>query len=171
MTLESWLQDGIVDLAVIRTTLETREVFPDDQALQSELDEIITGARSLLLRRLRDAANAVGTAEPTFRRCLEAFRDEAVRAATHGVSDPLPAEGPRLHGTKPLRVYFELPGHWTPQQSARVPAARFAAAVLEDLARRASDEPAFTDRVDFDRRVMRPYVLALFIAATTNDGS
>src|SRR3954464_4313695 len=48
------LEDGLNDFAVIRTTYETLDYFPDDDAMRVELMEIITEAREKLVRRLSE---------------------------------------------------------------------------------------------------------------------
>src|SRR2546423_1312968 len=48
------LEDGLNDFAVIRTTYETLEYFPDDDAMRIELMEIINEARGKLERRLTE---------------------------------------------------------------------------------------------------------------------
>src|SRR5207248_11324145 len=48
------LEDGLNDFAVIRTTYETLEYFPDDADMRKELMEIVADAREKLVRRLRE---------------------------------------------------------------------------------------------------------------------
>src|ERR1041385_8073629 len=48
------LEDGLNDFAVIRTTYETLEYFPDDIEMRRELMEIVDDARSKLVRRLNE---------------------------------------------------------------------------------------------------------------------
>src|SRR3712207_5706234 len=48
------LEDGLNDFAVIRTTFETIDVFPDDEELRNEMMLIIDDARSNLIRRLEE---------------------------------------------------------------------------------------------------------------------
>src|ERR1051325_3431565 len=48
------LEDGLNDFAVIRTTFETIDVFPDDQELRTEMMHIIGDARGNLVRRLEE---------------------------------------------------------------------------------------------------------------------
>src|SRR6266849_1803030 len=43
------LEDGLNDFAVIRTTFETLDLFPDDQELRSEMLDIINDARNSLM--------------------------------------------------------------------------------------------------------------------------
>src|SRR5579871_4003004 len=46
------LEDGLNDFAVIRTTFETLDLFPEDDPIREEMMEIVNDARENLLRRL-----------------------------------------------------------------------------------------------------------------------
>src|SRR5262245_26284742 len=46
------LEDGLNDFAVVRTTYETLDYFPDDLDMKRELMEIVDDARGKLVRRL-----------------------------------------------------------------------------------------------------------------------
>ena len=48
------LEDGLNDFAVIRTSYETLELFPDDEDMQRELHEMIVDARRNLVGRLME---------------------------------------------------------------------------------------------------------------------
>src|SRR5438477_9055767 len=48
------LEDGLNDFAVIRTTFETLDLFPEDDPIREEMMEIVNDARANLLRRLAE---------------------------------------------------------------------------------------------------------------------
>src|SRR4051794_3049740 len=48
------LEDGLNDFAVIRTTYETLDFFPEEDEMRKELMEIITEARIKLVKRLSE---------------------------------------------------------------------------------------------------------------------
>ncbi|HEV2472849.1 MAG TPA: hypothetical protein VGS41_09305, partial [Chthonomonadales bacterium] len=48
------LEDGLNDFAVIRTTFETLDLFPEDDPMREEMMAIISDARGALLRRLTE---------------------------------------------------------------------------------------------------------------------
>src|SRR5262245_19088999 len=48
------LEDGLNDFAVIRTTYETLDFFPDDDDMRRELMEMVDDARIKLIRRLTE---------------------------------------------------------------------------------------------------------------------
>src|SRR5207248_6046378 len=53
------LEDGLNDFAVIRTTYETLEFFPDDVDMRRELMEIVDDARLKLIRRLKELRDRI----------------------------------------------------------------------------------------------------------------
>src|SRR5688500_11754905 len=53
------LEDGLNDFAVIRTTFETIDVFPDDEELRLELMGIIKDARGKLVDRLEELRDRI----------------------------------------------------------------------------------------------------------------
>src|SRR5580658_1552982 len=55
------LEDGLNDFAVIRTTFETLDLFPEDDPIREEMMEIIGDARANLLRRLTELHDKIAT--------------------------------------------------------------------------------------------------------------
>src|SRR5579862_3696022 len=53
------LEDGLNDFAVIRTTFETLDLFPEDDPIRDEMMEIVDDARSNLLRRLYELRDKI----------------------------------------------------------------------------------------------------------------
>src|SRR5215218_223364 len=60
------LEDGLNDFAVIRTTFETLDLFPDDRELREELMGIIREARGNLVRRLQELRDRIGSGQALF---------------------------------------------------------------------------------------------------------
>src|SRR5438874_3549955 len=60
------LEDGLNDFAVIRTTFETIDLFPDDEELRSEMMGIINDARENLRRRLIELRDRVNSGQAHF---------------------------------------------------------------------------------------------------------
>src|SRR5256714_1312524 len=60
------LEDGLNDFAVIRTTYETLEYFPDDDAMRKELMEIVDDARGKLVRRLTELRDRIASGYAVF---------------------------------------------------------------------------------------------------------
>src|SRR5437764_696459 len=73
------LEDGLNDFAVIRTTYETLEFFPDDVEMRGELMEIVKEARDSLIRRLSELAERVSARKAHFLGTdLEEFKSYAL---------------------------------------------------------------------------------------------
>src|SRR2546421_3614663 len=60
------LENGLNDFAVIRTTYETLDCFPDDLDMTKELMEIVDDARDKLVRRLKELRERVATRKAHF---------------------------------------------------------------------------------------------------------
>src|SRR6266516_2249743 len=79
------LEDGLNDFAVIRTTFETLDLFPDDQELRGEMMEIIGDARNSLMRRLVELRDKLETGQAHFLGTdLNEFKDAIIHLATKG---------------------------------------------------------------------------------------
>src|SRR5947207_7401562 len=79
------LEDGLNDFAVIRTTFETLDVFPDDQELREEMMEIIDDARGNLKRRLAELRDTVRSGQAHFLGTdLEEFRASVLTQVVKG---------------------------------------------------------------------------------------
>src|SRR6476659_5785462 len=60
------LEDGLNDFAVIRTTFETLDLFPEDDPIRDEMMEIVNDARSNLLRRLTELHDKIHASKAHF---------------------------------------------------------------------------------------------------------
>ncbi|HEU4753397.1 MAG TPA: hypothetical protein VFU47_09845, partial [Armatimonadota bacterium] len=79
------LEDGLNDFAVIRTTFETIDVFPDDEELRTEMMSIIADARGNLLRRLEELRDKIVSGQAHFLGTdLQEFKDRLQHMASRG---------------------------------------------------------------------------------------
>src|SRR6266571_2898759 len=79
------LEDGLNDFAVIRTTYETLDFFPDDDDMRKELMEMVTDARVKLVRRLRELREKIGMRMAHFLGTdLEEFKSYALDIVNRG---------------------------------------------------------------------------------------
>ena len=60
------LEDGLNDFAVIRTTFETIDLFPEDDPIREEMMEIVNDARGNLLRRLNELHDKIHSGHAHF---------------------------------------------------------------------------------------------------------
>src|SRR5690242_5797176 len=79
------LEDGLNDFAVIRTTFETLDLFPDDTELRTEMMGMIEDARGNLLRRLGELRDRINSGQALFLGTdLQEFKDSVLSLATKG---------------------------------------------------------------------------------------
>src|SRR5258708_72167 len=79
------LEYGLNDFAVIRTTFETLDLFPDDPELRTEMMEIINDARLSLKRRLVELRDKLESGQAHFLGTdLTEFKDALVHLSTQG---------------------------------------------------------------------------------------
>src|SRR5256885_14540638 len=80
------LEDGLNDFAVIRTTYETLDFFPEDDAeMRKELMEMILDARAKLVRRLPEPRNKIAGGRARFLGTdLEEFKSYALDIVHRG---------------------------------------------------------------------------------------
>src|SRR5947208_4894710 len=79
------LEDGLNDFAVIRTTFETLDLFPDDQELRNEMMEIINDARGNLRRRLKELRDTIRSGQAHFLGTdLETFKSSVMHLVQRG---------------------------------------------------------------------------------------
>src|SRR4029079_7575059 len=79
------LEDGLNDFAVIRTTFETIDVFPDDGDLRQEMMGIIDGARQHLVRRLSELRDRIVAGHAHFLGTdLQEFKDHLLHMVNKG---------------------------------------------------------------------------------------
>ena len=82
------LEDGLNDFAVIRTTFETLDLFPEDDPIRDEMMEIVNDARSNLLRRLNELRDKIHTNHAHFLGTdYNEFKSYALGHGEPGLSD------------------------------------------------------------------------------------
>ena len=67
------LEDALNDMAVIRTTLETLELFPADDPIRPEILAIAFDARENLIARFRELCVGLHTTPSPYRMDFERF--------------------------------------------------------------------------------------------------
>ena len=177
------LEELLNDCAVIRTTFDTLELFPDQPELRAEMDRIITDARGNLLRRL-DVCRAdpdqrlgafISQYGPAFRRL---FRTAATTGLPRRQLDHLmkvsvfeavtandsPGEG---DGGIQSRFRYRLHSEQRNERIVELSPEVLIPYLLVDLAETVQEDRAYRDKAVFDRVVYQKYeaLLYLFLAA------
>lgn len=176
------LEDGLNDFAVIRTTFETLEYFPDDQEMRTELMEIINEARGNLIRRLTELRDRIHIKRAHFLGTdLNEFKQYAVDMIQRGYprrnldsmmklnvfASVAEAEG-HTTDTEPLyrfefRDMSQVPTYLT--QPAREFVARLFADVLDSVL----DDANYETKYLFDRNVFQKFIALMFVNYATTD--
>ncbi len=176
------LEDGLNDFAVIRTTFETIEFFPDDAAMKEELMAIIQEARDKLVLRLRELRDRIGNRTAHFLGTdLADFRAHALDMVRKGyprrnldsmmklnVFMSVAQHEPAANGPEPLFYYvFRDPSvaHEAESMSSR----SFIAAMFDDILSAVLDERSYVSRHVFDRDVFQKFIAMMFVNYATTD--
>lgn len=173
------LEDGLNDFAVIRTTFETLEIFPEDDAMRDELMEIIQEARGKLLRRLTELRDRVAARQAHFLGTdLDDFKAYALDIVRRGY--------PRrnLDNMMKLNVFgsvaekegmgdplftYSFRNGTTVDALAAIPARQFVAELFEDVLESVLDDANYLDRHSFDKHVFQKFIALMFVNYATTD--
>jgi hypothetical protein len=173
------LKDALNDLAVIRVTIGTLEVFPDDADAQAEMGNIICGARRDLRRRLTQMRDAVRAGQAAFLRSgLEEFKAKALHLMENGAlrrridsfmttndfTYVAETEAAMEGDSEPDRIYrFELsPGH-AAEKIRGLEAREFIARLFDDVLDAVQDDANYREEETFVRNICQKYFAILFI--------
>jgi hypothetical protein len=176
------LEDGLNDFAVIRTTYETLDFFPDDKEMREELMEIIDEARAKLVRRLSELRERIAARKAHFLGTdLEEFKSYALDIVDRGYprrnldsmmklnvfGSVAEAEG-HADGSEPLYRYeFRNPAD-TPVVS-QLPARDFVASLFADVLESVTDDANYESKYTFDRNVFQKFIALMFVNYATTD--
>jgi hypothetical protein len=178
------LEDGLNDFAVIRTTFETLDLFPDDQELRTEMMDIINDARSSLRRRLIELRDKLEIGQAHFLGTdLNEFKGAIVHLATKGnirktldnmmkldVFESVAIVEAEQTGGMPEAVYlFELLPHYSLEKLQPLPAREFIARVFDDVLESVDNDANYERKYTFDKNVFQKFIAVLFVNYATTD--
>lgn len=178
------LEDGLNDFAVIRTTFETLDLFPDDQELRSEMMEIINDARNSLGRRLIELRDKLETGQAHFLGTdLNEFKEAIVHLAVKGnirktldnmmkldVFESVAIVDAEQTGGVPEPIYlFELLPHYALETLKPLPAREFIARVFDDVLESVQDDVNYQRKYSFDKNVFQKFIAVMFVNYATTD--
>jgi hypothetical protein len=177
------LEDGLNDFAVIRTTFETLDLFPDDQALRDEMMEIIHDARSNLRRRLAELRDKIGTGQAHFLGTdLIEFKQYVVHLATKGtirknldnmmkldVFESV-AEAEAANGGMPEPIYRYEPGFaHSLDLIGELEPREFVSRIFDDVLESVDDPLNYQSKYSFDKYVFQKFIALMFVNYATTD--
>jgi hypothetical protein len=160
------LEDGLNDAAVIRTTFETLNLFPPDDSICAELQQLISEARENLVRRLQTLRDKIQTEPEAFEVNWEEFRSAAIRIITQGFPRP------RLDNLMKMNIfdegesslfYFEVEGLVDMEAVRRMPAHQLAALLVNEVLQAVRSETNYSDGHTFDAHVFQKYMALMLM--------
>lgn len=178
------LEDGLNDFAVIRTTFETIDVFPDDEELRIELMDIIKDARRKLVDRLEELRDCVASGQAHFLGTdYGEFKDRILHLATKGAIrrtldnmmkvDVFESVAKVEHGNgggmaDPMYRHEFLRENPLDSMHSLEPRA-FIARLFQDVLDAVNDNGNYQNRYTFDRHVFQKFIAVMFVNYSTTD--
>lgn len=175
------LEDGLNDFAVIRTTFETIDCYPDDQELRNELMAIVDDARGNLIRRLQELRDLIVSGQAHFLGTdLQEFKDHVVHMGTKGtirrtldsmmkvdVFESV-AKASANGAQEPMYVYEFLPHHAL-REIQSLPARQFIGRLFDDVLDAVLNDDNYAGKNTFDRLVFQKFIAVMFVNYATTD--
>ncbi len=178
------LEDGLNDFAVIRSTFDTLQLFPDDAELRAELTSIIEDARGNLLRRLGELrcrlssgqARFLGTDLVEFKAYLmnlvakgavRSLLDNMMKLDVFGSVAAIEAD--RDMRPPELAYFYRFRSEGEAEAQGRADQLPFVAALFADLIEEVRDHSNYADRYRFDRDVFQKFIALMFVNYATTD--
>ena len=176
------LEDGLNDFAVIRTTFETLDYFPEDDPVRDEMMEIISDARGNLTRRLKELRDRIRSNTAIFLGTdYNEFKSYALDMAIGrgyprrnldsmmklNVFSMVAQEGGSDGNADVYRYEFAVPVD--PNVLKETPARDFIVLLFEDVLHSVLDDANYTGRFMFDKNVFQKFIAVMFVNYATTD--
>jgi hypothetical protein len=175
------LEDGLNDFAVIRTTFETLDLFPEDDPIREEMMEIVNDARTNLLRRLYELRDKIHDNVAHFLGTdYSEFKDYALAIVNKGYprrnldsmmklnvfSSVAEAEGQSDAGE--LSYYFEF-AYADIRTLTGLHPREFIVALLDETINSVKDDKNYVSKYQFDKNVFQKFIAVMFVNYATTD--
>ena len=176
------LEDGLNDFAVIRTTFETLDLFPEDDPIREEMMEIIQDARGNLLRRLNELhdkiqhnrAHFLGTDYNEFKSFALAIvqrgyprRNLDTMMKLNVFSSVAEAEG--HDNANDLLYHYQFSEAINAEQAVLLPARPFIVTLFDDLLYSVRKDDNYRSKYLFDKEVFQKFIAVMFVNYATTD--
>jgi len=176
------LEDGLNDFAVIRTTFETLELFPEDDPIRDEMMEIVNDARGNLLRRLNELRDKIRTNHAHFLGTdYNEFKALALDMVSRGYHrrnlDSMMklnvfgsvAEAEGYGDANDLLYHYEFCASTDMNQIVELPSREFIVALFNDVTVSVLNDGNYRTKYLFDRNVFQKFIAVMFINYATTD--
>lgn len=175
------LEDGLNDFAVIRTTFETLDIFPEDDPIREEMMGMINDARGSLLRRLNELhdcilqrrAHFLGTDYNEFksyaldivnRGCPRRNLDSMMKLNVF--SSVAEAEGYADPNELPYYLQFV---HVPLESAAQLPPREFIGKLFQEVIQSVLEDANYRNKYQFDKHVFQKFIAVMFVNYATTD--
>ncbi|MDH7569188.1 MAG: hypothetical protein QHJ73_06345 [Armatimonadota bacterium] len=179
------LEDGLNDFAIIRSTFETIDQFPDDAELRVELMEIIEDAKEKLRRRLTELRDRILDGTAVFLGTdLNEFREYIINLCTKGVPrktldsmmkldvfESVATTDALLKGdfNPDFMYHYEFLPENSLEQIKDLPPRVFISRVFQDVLSSVENPENYADKHVFDRNVFQKFIALMFVNYATTD--
>lgn len=176
------LEDGLNDFAVIRTTFETLDLFPEDDPIREEMAEIINDARSNLLRRLLELHDKINNSRAHFLGTdYNEFKSFALAIVQRGYprrnldtmmklnvfSSVAEAEG--HDNTRDLLYHYQFSPAINAEEAVQLSARPFIVTLFDDLLYSVKTDANYQSKYLFDKEVFQKFIAVMFVNYATTD--
>jgi len=182
----SCIEDALNDFAIIHTTFETLDLFPDDEELRAELMEMINDARTVLAQRLMELLERFVARKAFFlgtdledlktlalnmmhrgfpRRNLDSIMKVNIFstvAAVDTATDQSPADA---------RTYYRYAFHNRETQArlSQLPGRDFLVSLFADVLDSVLDSRNYESQFTFDKHIFQQYIALMFLVHSSMD--
>jgi hypothetical protein len=178
------LEDGLNDFAVIRSTFETIDCFPDDTALRDDLMVMVIESRDNLNRRLTELKERLAKRQAHFLGTdLAEFKAYTLNLASKGyirrtldnmmkldVFESVAETEAQESGDESASMYhYEFRSENDLSKIKNLNALDFVVRLFEDVISSAMDETSYQSKFTFDRYVFQKFIALMFINYATTD--
>lgn len=175
------LEDGLNDFAVIRTTFETVDLFPEDDPIRDEMMDIVNEARGKLLLRLNELHDTIHSGHAHFLGTdYREFQDYSLAMVNRGYprrnldsmmklnvfSSVAEAEG--YTDTTNLLYYFEYT-YVDFKTLENLPPREFIVSLFDEVIQSVKDNGNYASKYLFDRNVFQKFIAVMFVNYATTD--
>ncbi len=166
------LEDCLNDLAVIRTTFETLDIFPADDPIRDEIMEIVFDARNNLNRSFSALCLRLEANQAPFLWEYEKFKTGGMKMITQGF---------------PIRIltyfwkyladfnedealyFYKVTGYEDVAILKQMPAYEFTVVLFKDVLHGIRDKTNYADAQSFNQNVCEKYMAITFLCYSTTD--
>lgn len=176
------LEDGLNDFAVIRTTFETLDLFPEDDPIRDEMMEIVNDARGNLTRRLAELRDKIEANRAHFLGTdYNEFKSYALDMVARGYPrrnldsmmklnvflSVAEAEGFADPNDLVYRYEFHAKSH--KEDLTSLESRDFIVALVDDVLNSVRDDSNYKSKYIFDRNVFQKFIAVMFVNYATTD--